>query len=166
MTIQTFSSKVEMLLMVGVFRAASAGMPIRELVRFAASLAEWLPPTMAGSGRRRSLRRAEPWARRASEFIPGATCLHRSLASRVWLARRGIPTRLVVGFRRDGGLEGHAWLEIEGAPTDETLFGDSSYRRSFGESDLLEPNDRADGSWPRTEPADEIESGRGDATTR
>lgn len=48
---------------------------------------------------------------------PGATCLTQALAARMLLGRRGIPSQVRIGLRRDeaGGIAGHAWLESEGA---------------------------------------------------
>jgi hypothetical protein len=48
------------------------------------------------------------------------TCLSRSLALATMLQRRGISTELRVGYRRkDGIIEGHAWLEYAGKPINE-----------------------------------------------
>lgn len=49
----------------------------------------------------------------ATRFVPGALCLHRAAAGRVWLASFGIESRIVVGLRRDSRWQGHAWLEVE-----------------------------------------------------
>jgi hypothetical protein len=68
-----------------------------------------------GDERDRLVERARFLAERISRWIPGTRCLHRALASRVWLARRGVESEVVVGFRKGGGLEGHAWLEAQGA---------------------------------------------------
>jgi hypothetical protein len=38
------------------------------------------------------------------------------------LRRRGVMAELRVGFRRrEGKMEGHSWVELEGAPLNETL---------------------------------------------
>ena len=43
------------------------------------------------------------------------TCLSRSLALRAMLRKRGIDTTMKVGYRKkDGLIEGHAWLEYQG----------------------------------------------------
>ena len=48
------------------------------------------------------------------------TCLVRSLTLWAILLRRGLKTDLRVGFRRrEGKLEGHAWVEYEGTPLNE-----------------------------------------------
>ncbi len=79
---------------------------------------------------------AELLAHRASRLVPGAECLHRALACRVWLARRGVDATIVVGFRKRGAIEGHAWLEIASPDGLHTMFkseGDD-YRESFREA--------------------------------
>jgi hypothetical protein len=86
-------------------------------VRLATELASKVPPG------RRTLRTRETGltdrlelariaAFRASRFIPGANCLHRAFAVRVWLATQGVEAAIVLGFRKREDLEGHAWLEI------------------------------------------------------
>ncbi|MFW5967482.1 MAG: lasso peptide biosynthesis B2 protein [Persicimonas sp.] len=79
---------------------------------------------------------AELLAHRASRLVPGAECLHRALACRVWLARRGIDAEIVVGFRKRGAIEGHAWLEVDTPDGPRTMFkGDEDgYRESFREA--------------------------------
>jgi len=48
---------------------------------------------------------------RAARLVPGSTCLHRALAGRVWLARQGLDSSLVIGLRRQGrAFTAHAWL--------------------------------------------------------
>ena len=47
-----------------------------------------------------------------SPWVPGAKCLHRAAAGRVWLAALGIQSQIVVGVRRDRRWQGHAWLEV------------------------------------------------------
>ena len=72
---------------------------------------------------------------RVSRLIPGVRCLHRALACRVWFARRGVRSEVVVGFRKRGAIEGHAWLEIH-APDGPLLMFHSEedgYKESFRE---------------------------------
>lgn len=78
---------------------------------------------------------AEILAGRASKLVPGAQCMHRALAGRVWLARRGVQAQIVVGFRKRGAIEGHAWLELETPAGARELFrsADDGYRESFRE---------------------------------
>jgi uncharacterized lipoprotein YmbA len=48
-------------------------------------------------------------------------CLVRSLTLWAMLLRRGLSPDLRVGFRkRDGQIQGHAWVEFEGVPINET----------------------------------------------
>jgi hypothetical protein len=44
--------------------------------------------------------------------IPGCSCLHRAVATNVWLSAFGMPTRIMLGLRKREELEGHAWLEV------------------------------------------------------
>ncbi|MEM6731375.1 MAG: lasso peptide biosynthesis B2 protein [Myxococcota bacterium] len=65
-----------------------------------------------------------PWllaALKASRRIRGArdTCLFRSLAAYGALRRLGHRPGFVLGVRsRDGTLEAHAWIELDGHPPD------------------------------------------------
>jgi hypothetical protein len=59
-------------------------------------------------------------------------CLVRSLALWAMLLRRGLPVHLRVGFRkREGKIEGHAWVEHNGIPVNE----DVDEARTFKVSD-------------------------------
>jgi hypothetical protein len=51
----------------------------------------------------------------------GGTCLVRSFTLWALLLRRGSPARVQVGMRkRDGKIEGHAWVELSGQPVNES----------------------------------------------
>jgi hypothetical protein len=55
------------------------------------------------------------WVDRAGRYVPGGTCLARSLAL-VWLLRRrGIAAELRIGVNTDDGFLAHAWVERDGA---------------------------------------------------
>lgn len=69
-----------------------------------------------------TLARGRALAYRWSRVVPDATCLHRALATRVWLAGFGIESRIVVGFRREEALAGHAWLEVDLGDAATVLF--------------------------------------------
>lgn len=134
--------QVEMLAYLATARGLTEIMPIEKLLRLTGRIA-----SLAGSLGHIShrpletqLERARLTAHRASRLIPGARCLQRALASRVWLARRGIESEVVVGFRMSGELEGHAWLEVrDGAISRDLFHGDESgYRESFRESQMRE----------------------------
>ena len=64
-------------------------------------------------------------ARRAQRVVKrttgvDGTCLVRSLTLWALLLRRGLSTELRVGFRkREGVIEGHAWLEYRDAPVND-----------------------------------------------
>lgn len=53
----------------------------------------------------------------AAQYVPGALCVSQALATQVMLARRGEPSIIHFGFLRSqaGAVEGHAWLEVDGA---------------------------------------------------
>ena len=53
-------------------------------------------------------------------------CLMRSLVLTSLLARRGLPSRVVIGVKSGGEFGAHAWVEHEGEPvlpTDRAEFG-------------------------------------------
>ena len=61
------------------------------------------------------LRQVERALLRTSRLVYGATCIHRALAARRMLADRGLSAQVVIGLRkREGVLEGHAWIETQG----------------------------------------------------
>lgn len=135
-----FMAQTEMLTEVALARVAAECMSIEALLRLAAEGAKW-----AGRLPRRATERpaedeiarlAELLAARASRLVPGAACLHRALASRVWLARRGVQAQIVVGFRKRGVIEGHAWLEVSTPDGPLVLFRGPAddYRESFREA--------------------------------
>lgn len=52
---------------------------------------------------------------RAGRYVPGATCLSRSLALAWLLRRRGVDASVCIGARQDlGRFEAHAWVEVAG----------------------------------------------------
>jgi hypothetical protein len=54
---------------------------------------------------------------RVLTLLPGDTrCLRRSLVLTRMLARRGIPSRLVIGARTEPEFLAHAWVECDGVP--------------------------------------------------
>jgi hypothetical protein len=62
--------------------------------------------------------RAQGMVRRATGL--GANCLVRSMTLWAMLMRRGLSPSLRVGFRkRDGRIQGHAWVEHQGVPINE-----------------------------------------------
>ncbi|MDI1447284.1 lasso peptide biosynthesis B2 protein [Polyangium sp. 6x1] len=56
-------------------------------------------------------------------FVPD-TCLYRSLARFSLLRRAGHAARFVMGLSRPDAIEGHAWVELDGAPYGEELSPD------------------------------------------
>jgi hypothetical protein len=56
------------------------------------------------------------------------TCLEKSVALWWFLGRRGIPSSLRIGTRKNAGrLEAHAWIEFGGSALDETGVSLRSY---------------------------------------
>jgi len=53
-------------------------------------------------------------------FVP-STCLYRSLARYALLRRAGYAARFVMGLGSAVDLEGHAWVELDGAPWGEEV---------------------------------------------
>lgn len=135
-----FMAQVEMLGELAVARVAAECMSIEALLRLAAGGAKWAGcwprRTTPGTPPQEIAQHAQLLAARASRLVPGAACLHRALASRVWLARRGVSAQIVVGFRKRAALEGHAWLEISTPDGPIVLFRGPAddYRESFREA--------------------------------
>ncbi|MCB9507247.1 MAG: lasso peptide biosynthesis B2 protein [Myxococcales bacterium] len=50
---------------------------------------------------------------------PRTTCLHRALCRFRLLRELGFQPRFVMGVLPEGPLEGHAWIELDGAPVGE-----------------------------------------------
>lgn len=74
----------------------------------------------------RDARRAQRIVRRTSGI--GGNCLVRSMTLWTILLRRGISTDLRIGFRkRDGRMEGHAWIEHDGVPINEDINNTRTY---------------------------------------
>ena len=68
-------------------------------------------------------RQVERALHRTSRLVPGATCIHRSLAGQRMLLRRGMAARIAIGLRRgDQAVEGHAWLEAGEKGSEIRLF--------------------------------------------
>ena len=131
-------AQAEMLVELAAARLASEMFSIEQLLKIAGDAATWAArfPAAQTSASDDSPETASLLAHRASRLIPGAKCLHRALAARVWLARRGVDAQIVVGFRKRGVIEGHAWLELQTPDGPRTLFkgaGDG-YRESFREA--------------------------------
>ena len=68
------------------------------------------------------LRRVERWIGKIP--ILSNTCLDRSIARYAALRQAGVDVKFCVGVRpasADGGVEGHAWLELDDVPFGEDL---------------------------------------------
>jgi hypothetical protein len=53
---------------------------------------------------------------RAGRYVPGGTCLARSLALTRMLRKRGLPAETRIGVKTADGFRAHAWVEVEGVP--------------------------------------------------
>ena len=62
-----------------------------------------------------TVNRAVRLVNRSGHFVPGATCLVRSLAGKAVFSIYGYETTLVIGVRKDGAddILSHAWLEYD-----------------------------------------------------
>jgi hypothetical protein len=69
----------------------------------------------------RRARRYAAWLETVSQHhFVRAHCLHRSLALHYWLRRKGLPSDLRIGVRKDGNeLRAHAWVELGGQVMDD-----------------------------------------------
>lgn len=130
--------QIEMLGRVATARVAVAMFSIEKLLELTGRLARRVRHDRVRGGRSPEewCEVAELLAARASKLVPGAECLHRALACRVWLARRGVDAEIVVGLRKRGAIEGHAWLEVDTPEGPRTMFkgDDDGYRESFREA--------------------------------
>ena len=77
-----------------------------------------------------------PWRRRALALkrvgarLPGVHCLARSIALWWWMGKAGLDASVCIGVRKgDKEIEGHAWVELNGTPVDETPACVASYQR-------------------------------------
>jgi hypothetical protein len=74
----------------------------------------------------RSVRRAQLLVRRNTGFE--GSCLVRSLTMWALLLRMGVSVDLRIGMRkREGKIEGHAWVEYQGTPLNEAPSTISTY---------------------------------------
>jgi hypothetical protein len=75
-----------------------------------------VPPHLAAVRLGRAVTRTLP-------LLPtDSRCLMRSLVLTSVLARRGLPSRLIIGVQPDGGFDAHAWVEHEGKPVLPTTY--------------------------------------------
>lgn len=133
-------AQLEMLVELAAARVAAEVLSIQQLLDL---IAELVPVIERFSSL--DSREADEWVDiakimvgRASKLVPGTSCMHRALACRLWFARRGVNAQIVVGFRKRGALEGHAWLEVKAKDAPLVMFrseGDG-YRESFRERSI------------------------------
>ena len=51
---------------------------------------------------------------RAGRYVPGGTCLPKSVALAWMLRGMGVPATIRIGVKTAGGFEAHAWVECNG----------------------------------------------------
>ena len=101
--------------LVAVIRVGLWLMSLRRLRAFIARGA--LSRRVVRPSRRASLETIAWAVRAAARYVPGATCLPQALAAELMLLRNGYPAHVRIGVARSGDrtLEGHAWVENDGA---------------------------------------------------
>lgn len=102
-------------LAVGIVRAALWIVPFPRVRRLAAHLGR--RSARAGAPLAVQLVENRAWAvQTVSRFVPRATCLVQALALQIILGRSGTSSELHIGVARGdaGGLDAHAWLEVDG----------------------------------------------------
>jgi hypothetical protein len=60
---------------------------------------------------------------RAARYVPGGTCLAKSVALAWILRRNGVAATVRIGVRTGGRFDAHAWVECEGAPINDAPAG-------------------------------------------
>lgn len=91
------------------------GLRLSSVSRVEAALAR-LPSAPAAAGASATIEQVRWAVRRASRFVPRATCLPQALVARSLLERHGFPASVHIGVTRDdgGGLRAHAWTSADG----------------------------------------------------
>ncbi len=138
------AAQLEMGILIASARVLTTFMGLKEIVTLCHTVAEKMPGFMVQETSKATLedtvKRGKVLAARASKLVPGSECMHRALATRLWLARRGVDSQIVVGFRKRGAIEGHAWLEVvlaNGQLEDVYRSEADGYSRSLDESDMV-----------------------------
>lgn len=98
--------------LIALSRGLSSALRVQDLVALSERAGATLRWTSPLRRREDTLARSRHLAYRWSRWVPGANCLHRATATRVWLAAYRMDSRVVLGFRKRESLEGHAWLEV------------------------------------------------------
>lgn len=95
--------------LVAVAQVGTLFLSTRQVVEYSRKISVWLVGNGHGDAGGnsmpswdvpRTLHLIQVSLRRASDLVPGARCLHRSVAARVWLAAIGIRSSVVVGVAR------------------------------------------------------------------
>jgi hypothetical protein len=64
---------------------------------------------------------------RAGRYVPGATCLTKSLALAWMLRGRGVVAEVRIGVKTTGGFDAHAWVECDGVAVENIPHGYVSF---------------------------------------
>jgi hypothetical protein len=89
-------------------------------------------PATTGADRARVVSRMVWFVGAASRHFMRVPCLSRSVALARMLARRGIAADIRIGVRtQDGGLDAHAWVELDG----RVINDDETVSRSYAPFD-------------------------------
>jgi hypothetical protein len=64
---------------------------------------------------------------RAGRYVPGGTCLAKSLALAWMLRRNGVAAMVRIGVRTGGRFDAHAWVECEGTPIGDAPDGYTAF---------------------------------------
>lgn len=138
------ADQLEMGILVASARVLTSFMGIKEIVSLCHGAVAKMPGFVMQETSREAVEetvgRGKILASRASRVVPGSACMHRALATRLWLARRGVDSQIVIGFRKRGAIEGHAWLEVvmaNGQLEDVYRSEADGYSRSLDEGDLV-----------------------------
>lgn len=102
--------------------------PIESVIAALRSDESSQPPLTTGPHSLDEARRLGWTVARTLKLMPGDTrCLARSLVLTRLLAKRGIPSKLVIGAQADPEFFAHAWVECDGEPVLSP--GDGSFGR-------------------------------------
>lgn len=89
---------------------------VTAMARRARDVAPDGPPLQTGLEHQIALRLGRAVSRTLALLPTDSRCLIRSLVTIRLMARRRMPSKLVIGVRNEGEFQAHAWVEHEGRP--------------------------------------------------
>ena len=93
------------------------GAGLRRTQRFLGVDEDAAAPTVTPAAAASAQRLAQLAAIAGRHGLYANSCLRQALAVQWWLRRRGLPSQLRIGARRNGEtLDAHAWVELAGTP--------------------------------------------------